>query len=38
VRLLQDDALARRMGRAGRRHASEEFGGRIPEALTQWLE
>lgn len=38
VRLLEDRDLARRMGRAGRRHVSDEFGGRIPEALTQWLE
>lgn len=38
VRLLEDRDLARRMGRAGRRHVSEEFGGRIPEALTQWLQ
>lgn len=38
VRLLRDPALARRMGRAGRRHASEEFGGRIPDALDEWLE
>ncbi|HEX2058388.1 MAG TPA: glycosyltransferase family 4 protein [Actinomycetota bacterium] len=38
ARLLEDRALARRMGRAGRRHVGDEFGGRIPEALTQWLE
>lgn len=38
VRLLRDPVLARRMGGAGRTHVSEEFGGRIPEALTQWLE
>lgn len=38
VRLLEDRDLARQMGRAGRRHVSDEFGGRIPEALTQWLE
>ena len=38
VRLLTDRDLAREMGRAGRRHVSAEFGGRIPEALTQWLE
>lgn len=38
VRLLTDKALARRMGEAGRRHVSEEFGGRIPSALTDWLE
>lgn len=38
VRLLEDHELARRMGRAGRRHVREEFGGRIPEALAQWLE
>ena len=38
VRLLDDRDLARRMGRAGRRHVGDEFGGRIPEALTQWLQ
>lgn len=38
ARLLEDPELARRMGRAGRRHVSDEFGGRIPEALGQWLE
>ncbi len=38
VRLLSDRGLARRMGKAGRRHVSEEFGGRIPAALMQWLE
>lgn len=38
VRLLEDRDLARRMGRAGRRHVTEEFGGRIPEALTEWLQ
>ncbi|HEX2293913.1 MAG TPA: glycosyltransferase family 4 protein, partial [Actinomycetota bacterium] len=36
--LLEDRELARRMARAGRRHVRDEFGGRIPEALTQWLE
>lgn len=38
TRLLEDRELARQMGRAGRRHVRDEFGGRIPEALTQWLE
>ena len=38
TRLLTDRDLARKMGRAGREHVSAEFGGRIPEALTQWLE
>jgi phosphatidylinositol alpha-1,6-mannosyltransferase len=38
VKLLEDRVPARRMGRAGRRHVRDEFGGRIPEALTQWLE
>ncbi|MFN2586498.1 MAG: glycosyltransferase family 4 protein [Actinomycetota bacterium] len=38
VRLLSDRGLARRMGAAGRRHVREEFGGRIPAALTQWLQ
>lgn len=38
VRLLEDRELARTMGRAGRRHVRDEFGGRIPGALTQWLE
>lgn len=38
AKLLTDRDLARRMGQAGRRHVSAEFGGRIPEALTQWLE
>lgn len=38
VRLLEDRELAVRMGRAGRGHVRDEFGGRIPEALTQWLE
>lgn len=38
VRLLADRELARRMGEAGRTHVSDEFGGRIPSALTQWLE
>ncbi|MDQ4125500.1 MAG: glycosyltransferase, partial [Actinomycetota bacterium] len=38
VRLLEDRDLARRLGRSGRRHVSDEFGGRIPKALTQWLE
>jgi phosphatidylinositol alpha-1,6-mannosyltransferase len=38
VRLLADRALAARMGEAGRRHVSEEFGGRIPAAFGDWLE
>ena len=38
VRLLDDRDLARKMGAAGRRHVRDEFGGRIPEALTQWLQ
>ncbi len=38
VRLLEDRSLARRMGSAGRRHVRDEFGGRIPEALMQWLQ
>lgn len=38
VRLLQDRETAARMGAAGRLHVREEFGGRIPEALTQWLD
>ena len=38
VRLLSDEGLARRMGEAGRRHVSDEFGGRLPTALTEWLQ
>ncbi len=36
--LLQDDSLARRFGRAGRRHVAANFSDRsLPEAFLQWL-
>lgn len=36
--LLQDDSLARRFGRAGRRHVAANFSDRsLPKAFLQWL-
>jgi glycosyltransferase involved in cell wall biosynthesis len=38
VRILQDDDLARAMGRAGREHVRSSFSTAIePRALLEWL-